>query len=160
MITSSKRRPTWTTCALALALAGVACKSNSQSHGQSLCSAYCEKLAACSIEAGQLSADGGTSASQAVGFCENVTCLCPDQSDVLSALSACASQDCSAIGSCGAIPLCTSGGMAGTDGSTGMGGTPGEGGTLGTGGTFGAGGQLGTGGSFGTGGQFGTGGSL
>jgi hypothetical protein len=148
MIISSKLRTTWTTFALALALVGPACKSNSESQGQSLCNAYCEKVAACSIEAGQLSADGGTFVSQTVGFCENLTCLCPDQSDVVAVLSACVSQDCSTIGACGAIPACTTGGTAGAGGSTGLGDNTGEGGSFGSGGSFGTGGSsIGAGGS-------------
>jgi hypothetical protein len=143
----SKPRVAWTTGALVLALLSPACKNSTQSQGQSLCNAYCEKVAACSVEAGQLSSDGGTLVSQAVGFCENVTCLCPDQSDVLAALSACASQDCSAIGACSVIPPCTSGGTTGAGGSTGLGGTPGEGGSFGSGGSFGTGGSIGVGGS-------------
>jgi hypothetical protein len=127
MLTLPDLRPAWAICGLVLALVGPACHSNSQSQGQSLCSTYCEKLASCSVEAGQLSADAGASFRQAVGFCENVTCLCPDQSDVLTALSACASLDCTTIG-----------------GSTGLGGATGEGGSFGTGGSVGS---IGAGGS-------------
>ena len=144
MLTLPDLRPAWAICGLVLALVGPACHSNSQSQGQSLCSTYCEKLASCSVDAGQLSADAGASFRQAVGFCENVTCLCPDQSDVLTALSACASLDCTTIGSCATIPPCTSGGTAGADGSTGLGGATGEGGSFGTGGSVGS---IGAGGS-------------
>jgi hypothetical protein len=152
MTISTRLRQIWASCGLALTVVGVACHGNDQSQGQSLCSAYCEKLVSCSVEAGQLSSDAGTSIGQAVGFCENITCSRPDQSDVLATLSACASQDCSAIASCGTPPPCATGGMAGAAGSTGPGGAPGEAGTFGSGGSLGAGGVSGLGGPIGAGG--------